>query len=105
MFGNNDSEKGDQGHCNANQQRQKTMKNTENQLTVMLLLVTTLFLILMIPTYMRFLYTTFVDKDTLIPFSMLMYMNYLNIKKVRQSRKMLSTNDTQNDSQGQGQCK
>ena len=40
------------------------MKNTENQLTVMLLLVTTLSLILMIPTDMRFLYTTFVDRDT-----------------------------------------
>ena len=43
--------------------------------------------------------------NALIPFSMLMYMNYVIIEKVRQSRKMLSTNDTQNDSQGQGQCK
>ena len=44
--------------------RQKAMKHNENQLTIMLLLVTTLFLILMIPTYIRFLYTTFVMRDT-----------------------------------------
>ena len=80
MFGNNDSEKGDQGHCNANQQRQKTMKNTENQLTVMLLLVTTLFLILMIPTYMRFLYTTFVDRDTPEKYARLIFFYHISQK-------------------------
>ena len=51
-----------QGHNNA--KRQNKMKNTENQLTIMLLLVTTLFVILMIPSYIRFLFTAFVKRDT-----------------------------------------
>ena len=44
--------------------RQKTMKSAENQLTTMLLLITTLFLILLLPTYMRFIYASFVTSDT-----------------------------------------
>ena len=44
--------------------RQKTMKSDENQLTIMLLLVTTLFLILLCPTYIRFIYLAFADRDT-----------------------------------------
>ena len=44
--------------------RQRTMKSTENQLTVMLLLVTILFLILLFPTNIRFIYSTFVGRDT-----------------------------------------
>ncbi len=44
--------------------KQKAMKSVESQLTVMLLLVTTLFLILMIPTYIRFMFTTFASRDT-----------------------------------------
>ena len=44
--------------------RQSTMKNAENQLTIMLLLVTTLFLILLLPTNVRFVYLTFVKPDT-----------------------------------------
>ena len=44
--------------------RQKTMKSAENQLTIMLLLVTMLFLILLFPTYIRFIYLTFVGRDT-----------------------------------------
>ena len=39
--------------------RQKTMKSTENQVTIMLLLVTTLFLVLMLPAYVRCVYTQF----------------------------------------------
>ena len=42
----------------------KAMKSAENQLTIMLLLVTTLFLILLIPTYIRFIYLTFLERDT-----------------------------------------
>ena len=41
-----------------------TSKNVQNQLTIMLLLVTTLFLLLLIPTYVRFLYFAFVNRDT-----------------------------------------
>ena len=44
--------------------RQKTMKTTENQVTIMLLLVMALFLVLMLPTYMRFVYTQFVKLNT-----------------------------------------
>ena len=44
--------------------RHKTMKSTENQLTTMLLLVTTLFLILVVTTYIRFIYAAFVTSDT-----------------------------------------
>ena len=44
--------------------REKTMKSAENQLTKMLLLVTTLFLVLLIPTYFRFIYLTLVKRDT-----------------------------------------
>ena len=44
--------------------REKTMKSAENQLTKMLLLVTTLFLILLIPIYFRFIYLTLVKRDT-----------------------------------------
>ena len=43
--------------------RQKSMKSAETQLTTMLLLVTT-FLILLLPTYVRFIYTSFMIPDT-----------------------------------------
>ena len=48
----------------SNETRQKTMKSAENQLTTMLFLVTTLFLFLLLPTYIRFIYATFVRSDT-----------------------------------------
>ena len=41
-----------------------SMKSAENQLTTMLLLVTTLFLILVLTAYMRFIYAAFVVSDT-----------------------------------------
>ena len=44
--------------------RQKTMKNAENQVTIMLVSVTTLFLILLCPTYFRFIYLVFAKPDT-----------------------------------------
>ena len=44
--------------------RQKSMKSAENQLTTMLLLVTTLFLVLIFPSYIRFIYAAFVKTDT-----------------------------------------
>ena len=40
------------------------MKSAEHQLTTMLLLVTTLFLILLFPTYARYIYQSFVKRDT-----------------------------------------
>ena len=44
--------------------RQNSMKNAETQLTTMLLLVTTLFLILLLPTYVRFILASFMIPDT-----------------------------------------
>ena len=57
------------------EKRQNTMKSAENQLTIMLLLVTTLFLILLCPTYFRFIYLVFAKRDTPVDYakSMLIY--------------------------------
>ena len=44
--------------------QQKTMKSAESQLTTMLLFVTTLFLILIFPSYIRFIYAAFSSPDT-----------------------------------------
>ena len=57
MFRANDTNKG-------MQTRQKTMKTAENQVTIMLLLVTTLFFILIFPTYFRFIYLLVAKRDT-----------------------------------------
>ena len=48
----------------AMENRQRIMKSVNNQLTIMLLLVTTLFLILLIPTYVRFIYWNLVQRDS-----------------------------------------
>ena len=52
--------------------RDRTLKSAENQLTIMLLLVTTLFLILLIPTYLRFIYLSLVERDTPYKYASLM---------------------------------
>ena len=44
--------------------RQNFMKSAENQLTIMLLLVTTLFFIFLCPTYVRFIYLLLAQPDT-----------------------------------------
>ena len=49
--------------------RQRKIKSAENQLTIILLLVTTLFIVLQIPTYARYIYITFVTEDTPSKFS------------------------------------
>ena len=68
MFGANDINTG-------METRQKNMKGAENQVTIMLLLVTTLFLILLFPTYFRFIYLVFAKRDTPVEYakSMLIY--------------------------------
>ena len=60
MFGAKTSAGTDQGL----ETRQKNMKSAENQLTIMLLSVTILFLILLCPTYIRFIYLAFAERDT-----------------------------------------
>ena len=60
----NTNQNNNQQNSIGNERRQKIMKSAENQLTIMLLLVTTLFLVLLIPTYIRFMYLTFVKPDT-----------------------------------------
>ena len=54
--------------------RQKSMKSAENQLTIMLLLVTTLFLILLLPTYIRFIYASFMISDTPYKYATTMFI-------------------------------
>ena len=54
--------------------REKTMRNAESQLTIMLLLVTTLFFILLIPVYIRFVFTTFFQPNTPYKFSIAMLL-------------------------------
>ena len=54
--------------------REKTMRNAESQLTIMLLLVTTLFFILLIPVYVRFVLTTFFKPDSPYKFSIAMLL-------------------------------
>ena len=46
------------------EKRQEKIKSAENQLTVMLLLVTILYLVLQIPAYIKTIYLTFVTQDT-----------------------------------------
>ena len=60
--------------------REKTMKNAESQLTVMLLLVTTLFLILVFPTYFRYIFLLLVKRDTPFLFALSVFMYQLSSK-------------------------
>ena len=60
MFGADTSARTDQGL----EARHNTMKSAENQLTIMLLSVTMLFLILLCPGYIRFIYLAFAEQDT-----------------------------------------
>ena len=55
---------GDNDRTTGMDARQKAMKSAENQLTIMLLLVTTLFLILLFPAYFRFIYVAVAKRDT-----------------------------------------
>ena len=60
--------------------RERGMRSAENQLTKMLLLVTTFFLILLIPTYMRFIYLSFVKRDTPTKFASSMLFFHVSHK-------------------------
>ena len=68
---------------------QKTMKSTESQLTYMLLLVTTLFVVLMLPAYIRFVYGQFVTLNT--PAKFASYVLFYQI-----SQKLYNTNNAIN---------
>ena len=61
MFRSTDT---DTENAQENETKQRTVKSAENQLTKMLLSVTMLFLILLFPIYIRFIYLTFVERDT-----------------------------------------
>ena len=60
--------------------REKTMKNAESQLTVMLLLVTTLFLIFVFPTYFRYIFLILVKRDTPFMFALSVFLYQLSSK-------------------------
>ena len=63
-----------QGADHGMETRQKRMKSAENQLTIMLLLVTTLFLILLCPTYFRFIYFLFSKRDSPLAYANSMFL-------------------------------
>ena len=60
--------------------RQKTMKSAEKQVTIMLLLVTTLFLILLFPTYIRFIYLVFAKRGTPLDYAISMLLFQVTYK-------------------------
>ena len=60
--------------------RQKTMKSAEKQVTIMLLLVTTLFLILLCPIYIRFIYLAFAKPDTPFEYASSMFFFQISYK-------------------------
>ena len=60
--------------------RRKIMKSAESQLTIMMLLVTTLFLILLFPTYFRFIYLVFAERDTPIGYAKSMLIFQISFK-------------------------
>ena len=82
FFGNDKSIDETQSYYqnNAAQRRQKAMKNTEKQLTIMLILMTTLFLVLMIPTNIRFLCFLFIERGTPTKYANLMFLYHLTHK-------------------------
>ena len=84
MFGTNETHENEKHHQKS--RREQAMKNTENQLTIMLLLVTILFVILMIPTYLRFVYTNFAKQDT--PFNYASFLLFYHV-----SQKLYHTNN------------
>ena len=61
--------------------RQRTMKSAENQVTIMLLLVTTLFFILIFPTYFRFIYLLVAKRDTPLQYAMSMIIYQISYKR------------------------
>ena len=73
MFGANDRN-------TAMRTKQTTMKTAENQLTIMLLLVTTLFLILLCPGYVRFIYLAFAKPDSPLEYANLMLFFQISFK-------------------------
>ena len=75
-----ESVKDPENQNSAGQGRNRMKKGVENQLTKMLLLVTTLFLILLIPTYVRFLYFAFVNRDTPEKYAGAMLLYYLTTR-------------------------
>ena len=60
--------------------RQKAMKSAEKQVTIMLLLVTTLFLILLFPTYIRFIYLVFAKRGTPLDYAISMLLFQVTYK-------------------------
>ena len=64
----------------ANISRNKSKQNVENQLTGMLLLVTTLFLILLIPTFVRYVYTSYANRDTPTSYAGYMLFYQLSVR-------------------------
>ena len=71
---------GDNDRTTGMDTRQKTMKSAENQLTIMLLLVTTLFLILLLPAYFRFIYIVVAKRNTPCLYARLLLVGHVTGK-------------------------
>ena len=61
-------------------ERENKFKNIETQFIIMLLLVTTLFLILMIPSYIRYLYSPFLEGNTPAKYAFLVFFSHFSHK-------------------------
>ena len=66
--------------ANGMRKRSATMKSAESQLTIMLLLVTTLFFILLCPTYIRFIYLLLTEQDTPRQYAVSMFLYQVTSK-------------------------
>ena len=60
--------------------RQKAMRSAEKQLTIMLLLVTILFLVLLCPTYIRSIYLVFAKRDNPFEYAKAMLLSEMTGK-------------------------
>ena len=61
-------------------QDKKIKRSAENQLTIMLLLVTILYFILLCPTYVRFIYLLFANRDTPLAYANSLFFAQMSYK-------------------------
>ena len=110
MFITNDTIAGTVAKQNENERmetrRQKTMKSAENQVTIMLLLVTTLFLVLLFPTYARFIYQSFIEREYSTNSGINFFLYCISGQKFRNDLKeifcsIVMPNDVSNDNRGE----
>ena len=80
VFFKDNNETTTKGRDQGMETRKKTMKSAEKHLVIMLLLVTVLFLILLCPTYFRFIYLVFAKRDTPFKYAQSMLFSEITAK-------------------------